>query len=178
MTAEQATQQLAVMQAAYDAKSAPQLPSAEQIESAESAYDAEVRLARLTADESWMRRYAAGSRAERAEYEQLTRMIAAGADETGMSVRVGDVETLREGEIRRADLFGVLSDMNKAGVALEGLERFLDGNFSDEDIEFAQRELDRLTATPAWRDALLAGDPQCRHELVAWSAVISSGKAA
>jgi hypothetical protein len=174
MTPQQASEQLAAMQAAYDAKSAPPVPTADQVESAD---DAAQRLARLTADETWMRKYAQGSRAERLEYERLTQMIAAGADETGMSVRVGDVEVVEEGGLRRADLFGTLSDLNKVGIPLEGLERILDGNFSDEDIAWAERELDRGLATKEWTDALLRGDPTVRHEFTALCAVVSAGKA-
>jgi hypothetical protein len=147
------------------------------MEQIQDAYDAEVRLAALTNQVEWIRKFTAGSAAERREYEELKEIIAAGADETGMSVRVGDAEVV-EGPhgIRRSDLFGTLSDLNKVGIPEEGLERILDGNWSDADVEFAQRELDRLTATPAWREALCAGDPTARHEMTAWSAVISSRK--
>jgi hypothetical protein len=125
----------------------------------------------------WIRKFTAGSAAERAEYEELKQIIAAGADETGMSVRVGDAEVV-EGPhgIRRSDLFGALSDLNTVGIPVEGLERILDGNWSDADVDFAQRELNRLTATPAWRAALCAGDPTARHELTAWSAIVGSRK--
>jgi hypothetical protein len=178
LTPEQATAYLDQKSAQFEAQQTARVPTAEEVESAESAYDAEVRLARLTADETWMRKYAEGSRAERAEYEQLTRMIAAAAAETGLSIRVGDVEVVEEGGISRASLFGVLSDLNKVGIPLEGLERILDGNFSDEDVAWAERELDRGMATKEWTDALLRGDPTVRHEFTALCAVVSAGKAA
>jgi hypothetical protein len=161
--------------AQYDAQQTAPVPSAEQVESAD---DAAQRLARLSCDPVWARKVAEGSRAERLEYERLTQMIAAGADETGMSVRVGDVEVVEEGGIRRADLFGALSDLNKVGIPLAGLERFLDGSFSVEDVLWAERELDRAMATKEWTTALLNGDPVARHELTAWSAIIASGKPA
>jgi hypothetical protein len=175
MTPEQATAVLEQKSAEFAAKQAAPVPTADQVESAD---DAAQRLARLTADESWMRRYAAGSRAERLEYEQLTRAIAAGAAETGLPIRVGDVEVVEEGGMRRADLFGTLSDLHKVGIPLEGLERILDGNFSDEDVAWAERELDRGMATKEWTDALLRGDPTVRHEFTALCAVVSAGRAA
>jgi hypothetical protein len=143
----------------------------------QDAHTAEVRLAALLADPNFARRYSEGGIAERREISELQEIIAAGADETGMSVRVGEAEVV-EGPhgIRRSDLFGALSDLKKIGIPEEGLERILDGNFSDSDVEFAERELNKLKATPAWREALLAGDPTARHEMTAWSAVISSRK--
>jgi len=175
MTPEQATAYLEQKSAQYAAQSAPPVPTAEEIQ---DAHDAELLLARLSCDPVWARKVAEGSRAERLEYERLTRMIAAGADETGMSVRVGDVEVVEEGGIRRADLFGALSDLNKVGIPLEGLERILDGNFSDEDVAWAQRELDRGLATKEWTDALLRGDPTVLHEFTALCAVVAAGKVA
>jgi hypothetical protein len=175
MTPAQATAYLDQKSAEYAAQQTAPVPTAEQVEGAD---DAAVRLARLSCDPVWARKVAEGSRAERAEYERLTQMIAAGADETGMSVRVGDVEVVEEGGIRRSDLFGTLSDLNKVGIPLEGLERILDGNFSPDDIEWAEHELDRGLATKEWTDALLRGDPTVRHEFTALCAVISAGKAA
>jgi hypothetical protein len=158
----------------------PPAPSREQVAASQDAHDAERRLAALTSNVDWIRKFTAGSPAERAEYEELKAIIAAGADETGMSIRVGDAEIVDAVTdphgIRRHELFGALSDMNKRGIPIGALERFMDGNWSDADYEFATRELDRLTATPAWRDALSAGDPTALHEFEAWSMIVSSRK--
>jgi hypothetical protein len=174
MTPEQATQWLDNRAVEFAARSAAPVPSRGQVE---SAYDAEVRLAALTSNVDWIRKFTAGSPAERREYEELKAIIADGADETGMSIRVGDAEVV-EGPfgVRRSDLFGALSDMNKIGIPVEGLERFLDGNFSEEDQLWAQQSLDRAMATKEWTDGLLRGDPTCLHEFTAWCAVVSAGK--
>jgi hypothetical protein len=147
------------------------------VANSQDAHDARTRLASLLADGNFARRYSEGGLAERREVAELQQIIAAGADETGMSIDAG-VEIVDGASdphaVRRSDLFDSLHDLSKLGVTLEGLERFLDGSWSDEDVEFAQRELDRLTATPAWREALLAGDPTARHEQRAWSLVAGS----
>jgi hypothetical protein len=174
MTPAQATAYLDQKSAQFEAQSAPQPPSAEQIE---DARDAEVRLAKLTCDPVWVRKFTEGSRAERAEYERLTSLIAAGANETGSAV-VGDVEVV-EGPhgVRRQDLIGTIEDLSKIGIPDEGIIRTLNADFSDEDIEWAQRELDRGLATKEWTDALLRGDPTVLHEFTALCAVVSAGKA-
>jgi hypothetical protein len=174
MTPQEATQWLEQKTAEFVARRTAPVPSREAIE---DAYDAQVRLSALVNDPTWARRFSEGSFAERQEYQELQEIIAAGADESGMSVRVGDAEVV-EGPhgIRRSDLFGALSDLNRVGIPVQGLERILDGNFSDEDVAWAQQSLDRAMATPAWREALVSGDPTARHEMTAWSAVISSRK--
>jgi hypothetical protein len=144
----------------------------------EDAHTAEIRLAALLADPNFARRFSEGGMAERREIAELQQIIADGADETGMSVRVGDAEVIDAVSdphgIRRHELFGELSDLNKLGIPMAGIERMLDGDWSDEDVEFAERELDRLKNDPAWRQALLAGDRTARHEQRAWSIIAGS----
>jgi hypothetical protein len=171
MTPAQANEALAQRSARFDAA------QASIAEAAQDGRDAEVRLAKLTSDPDWVRKFHAGSRAERAEYQQLTETIAAVTAEDGTSVHVGQVETV-EGPygVRRQDVIGVINDLGKIGIPEEGIIKTLTGNFSPEDIDAAQTELDRLIATPTWRERLLAGDPECRHAFTAWCAVISAGK--
>jgi hypothetical protein len=159
----------------------PPPPTAEQVAASQDAFDARARLASLLADPGFARRYSEGGMAERREIAELQQIIAAGADETGMSIDAGAeiVDGVSDPHsVRRHELFGALSDLNKRGIPIGALERFMDGAdaWSDADYEFAQAELGRLTATPAWRDALLAGDPTARHEFEAWNMVISSRK--
>jgi hypothetical protein len=105
-------------------------------------------------------------------------MIAAGVDETGSTV-VGQVETLvGDNAVRRSDMIGAIEDLSKAGIPDEGIIRTLNADFSEDDIEWAQRELDKAMATPSWRDALLAGDPTAKHEFTALCAVVAAGRAA
>jgi hypothetical protein len=155
----------------------PPAPTAEQVAAGQDAYDAEIRLAALLADPNFARRYAEGGIAERREIEALKATIAAGGD---ASVRIGDAEVVDAVSdvraVRRHDLFGALHDLNKAGIPVEGLEKILDGNWTDNDVEFATRELDRLVNDPDWCRRLLAGDRTARHEQRAWSAVVGSRK--
>jgi hypothetical protein len=150
-------------------------PSREQVAASQDAYDAEVRLASLLADPQFARRYSEGGIAERREIEELKATIAAGGDP---SVRIGDAEVVDAvtdvRAMRRHELFGALHDLNRAGIPPAGLEAILDGNWSDNDVEFAANELDRLKNDPVWQKALLAGDRTARHELRAWSAVAGS----
>jgi hypothetical protein len=177
MTPEQATQWLDNRAAEFAARRAAPVPSREQVE---DAHTAEVRLAALLADPNFARRYSEGGAAERREIAELQEIVSQGADETGMSVVVGDAEVIDAVSdphgIRRSDLFGALSDLNQVGIPLAGIEKFLDGNFSAEDQMWAQRELDRAMATPEWTAALLRGDPTAKHAFTAWCAVISAGK--
>jgi hypothetical protein len=177
MTPEQATEWLDNRAAEYAAWRTAPVPSREQVE---DAHTAEVRLAALLADPNFARRYSEGGAAERREVAELQEIVSQGADETGMSVVVGGVEIIDAVSdshgVRRSDLFGALSDLSRAGVPVEGLERILDGDWSDADVEFAERELDRLTNDPGWQKALCAGDRTARHELRAWSAVVGSRK--
>jgi hypothetical protein len=150
-------------------------PSAEQVAASQDAYDAEIRLAALLADPGFARRYSEGGIAERREIAELKQTIAAGGD---ASVRIGDAEVVDAvtdvRAVRRHDLFGALHDLNKAGIPLEGLEKILNGSWSDGDVEFAQRELDRLVNDPDWCRRLLAGDRTARQEQRAWAAVAGS----
>jgi hypothetical protein len=152
-------------------------PSAEQVAASQDAYDAEVRLAALLADPNFARRYSEGGLAERREIEALKQTIAAGGD---ASVRIGDAEVVDAvtdvRAMRRHEMVGALTDLNRAGIPLEGLEKILDGNWSDGDVEFASRELDRLVNDPDWCRRLLAGDRTARHEQRAWSAIVGSRK--
>jgi hypothetical protein len=169
MTPAQAGEALAERSAKFDAV---QVSSAEQVQ---DARDAEVRLAALTADPTWVKKFHQGSPAERAEYEQLTQMIAAATGEDGTSSTwIGNVETVGEFGVKRQDLIGVINDLGKVGIPPEGVERIVTGNFSDEDVAEARHQLDRLMATKSWADGLLAGDPECLHAFRAWCGVIAS----
>jgi hypothetical protein len=156
------------------------VPTAEQVAASQDAELAAVRLAALTSNVDWIRKYTAGAPAERAEYEELRAIVAAGADETGMSVRVGDAEVVDALSdphgVRRSDLFGALYDLNKVGIPEETLAKVLDGDWSDTDYEFAVSELDKLTSNSEWRARLLSGDREARHEQVAWRAIVGSRK--
>jgi hypothetical protein len=155
----------------------PPAPTAEQIAASQDAGDARARLASLLADPNFARRYSEGGLAERREIAELQQIIAAGADETGMSIDAGAeiVDAVSDPHAtRRHELFGALSDLSKAGIPVEGLEKILNGDFSDADVEFAERELDRLKNDPDWQRRLLAGDRTARHEQLAWSAVAGS----
>jgi hypothetical protein len=173
MTPAQASAALDQKSAQFAAQSAAPVPSAEQVEDARAA---EIRLAALQASPDWRRKFASGSIPERREYEALVQIINAGVDETG-TIRVGEIETVTEGNVRRQDLFGALSDLNRIGIPEAGLERFLDGSFTEGDELWAQQSLDKALSTKAWTDALLAGDAAARHEFAAWSMIISSRKA-
>jgi len=170
MTPAQAGEALAQKSAQFAAR----VPSAAEVQDAD---DAAHRLAALTADRDWARKFQQGSRAEREEYERLTQTIAAAADEAGTSVHVGSVETI-EGPhgVRRQDMIGMIDHLSKIGIPEEGVVRTLTGNFSPEDIEWAQGWLDRGMATKEWTDALLRGDPTVLHEWTALCAVVSAGK--
>jgi hypothetical protein len=78
--------------------------------------------------------------------------------------------------IRRRDLIDTIGHLAKVGIPPEGIERALTGNFSAEDIEWAQGLLDKGMATKEWTDALLRGDPTVLHEWTALCAVIAAGK--
>ena len=175
MTPEQATAYLDQKSAQYDAQQSAPVPTAEQVD---DAYLAELRLAKLSADPIWARKVAEGARAERAEYAALVETIAAGVDELGGTV-VGQVETVvGDNAVRRSDMISTIEDLSRIGIPDEGIIRILNADFSDNDIEWAQRELDRGLATKEWTDALLRGDPTCLHEFRALCGVIAAGKAA
>jgi hypothetical protein len=153
---------------------APHVPSATEVA---DAHDAKLRLSALTSDPTWAKNFMAGSRAERLEFERLTEMIAAESEgqpfvQTPIEMTVGS-----EG-IRRQDLISAISHLGKVGIPEAGIVRTLTGDFSDEDREWAQTELDRAMATPEWGAALLREDPEAVHQWTAWSAVIASGKSA
>jgi hypothetical protein len=174
MTPAQASAALDQKSAQFAAQSAVPVPSVEQVQDAD---DAAHRLAALQADPIWAKRFMSGSVAEQREYEALREVIKAGADETG-SIRVGEVETVVGPHgVRRQDMIGMIDHLSKVGIPEEGVVRTLTGNFSDEDVEWAQVELDKAMATKEWTDALLRGDPTALHAWTALCAVVSSRKA-
>jgi hypothetical protein len=73
-------------------------------------------------------------------------------------------------------MIGMIDHLSKVGIPEEGIVRTLTGNFSNEDIEWAQGLLDKSMATKEWADALLRGDPTVLHEWTALCAVVSAGK--
>jgi hypothetical protein len=173
LTPDQATAQLAAMQAAYDASGAPAAPTAEQVQ---DAYDARLRLTALTNDPVWARRYMQGCIPEKREFEALTEMIANDAEATG--VLEAPIETTVEGGIRRQDLISEIDHLGKVGIPDEGIVAIATGNFSEADVEWAQGWLEKGLATKEWTDALLRGDPTVLHEWTALCGVIASGKVA
>jgi hypothetical protein len=174
MTPTQASAALDQKSAQFAAQSVAPVPSAEQVQDAD---DAAHRLAALTADRDWLAKFTRGSIAERQEYEALTEAIKAGVDETG-SIRVGEVETVVGPHgVRRQDLISTIEHLSKVGIPEQGVVRTLTGDFSDEDVEWAQAELDKAMATKEWTDALLRGDPTALHAWTALCAVVSSRKA-
>jgi hypothetical protein len=146
------------------------------LEQCRDGRDAQIRLSALTSDKDWIERFLAGGFAEKAEFHALTEMVAAAADEGGF-INVGEVETVMgEFGVRRSDMIDSIGDLAKTGIPPEGIERIIVGSWTDADVEFAERELARLQATPSWREALCAGDPTARHEMRAWSAIVGSRK--
>jgi hypothetical protein len=149
-------------------------PPPPTLEQCRDGRDAQIRLSVLTSDKDWIARFLAGGFAEKAEFHTLTEMVAAAADEGGF-IKVGEVETVMgDFGVARRDLIDSIADLGKTGIPPEGIERIVVGNWSDEDVAFARSELARLTATPSWREALVSGDPEARHQMRAWSAIIGS----
>jgi hypothetical protein len=162
--------------AELDARSqsfAAQVPSPEQIQ---DVYDAQVRLAALTADPTWVRNFNAGRAAEVAEFNQLTQLIADAADETTPFVQAPAETTLGDQSARRQDLIATIEDLSKVGIPEEGVVRILTGDFPPDYIEWAQQNLDRCIANKEWTDALFRNDPAVLHEFRAWCGVIAAGK--
>jgi hypothetical protein len=170
MSPAQADKELALRTARFDAAQASAL------EAAQDGRDAEIELSRKLADRDWVGRFQRGSRVEQEDYARLTAAITTAADQDGTSVLVGAVETVPEGAVRRRDLIGTISDLARIGIAPEGIERTLVGDFSPEDAEWAQHQLDKSTGTKQWVDALLSGDPQARHEFVAYCCILSGAR--
>jgi hypothetical protein len=138
------------------------VPSAEQVQ---DAYDAQVRLAALTNDPTWAKKFMAGSIPERQEFDALTQQIAAGAD-AGGGVGLPESEiTLGTEGLKRENLISEISHLSAIGVPEAGIERILTADYPAESIPEAQALLDRNMATREWREALLASQlPQAIFE--------------
>jgi hypothetical protein len=149
---------------------------AAEAEAAQGKTDAEIQLSRLTKDQGFLRRYAQGEPSARRELATLQAEIAAAADAAGTSVNVGPVEVVGEFGVRRQDLFSEIDRLSKLGIPDEGIIRTVNGDFSEEDIAWAQAELDKCLATKEWVDGLLRADPKILHERTALCAVIAAGK--
>jgi hypothetical protein len=151
---------------------APQALTAEQVQ---DATDARIRLTQLTNDPVWAKKYMEGSPDEKREFEALTQQIADAGEgapfmETPIEMTVGDQS------VRRQDLISALSHLGGLGIPAEGIERIVTGEWSDEDVGWAQQLLDRGMATPEWTNALLRGDPAAVHEWTALCGVLSARK--
>jgi hypothetical protein len=146
---------------------------AARAEAMQGRTDAEIRLSRLAKDPDFLRRYAQGEPTARREHEALVQEIAAG-EELG-SVNVGP-EVVGEYGVRRSDLIEEIERLSRLGIPEEGVVKVIAGDFTSEDIEWAQAELDKCLATREWVDGLLRGDPKILHERTALCAVISAGK--
>jgi hypothetical protein len=150
------------------------VPSAERIQ---DAYDARLRLTALTNDPAWAKRFMEGSIPERLEFEALTQAIADESQAQGDSFVQAPIElTVGDQSTRRQDLIAEINHLAKVGIPSEGIERILLGDFSAQDVEWAQGLLDKGMATKEWTDALMRGDPVIVHEWTALCAVVSAGK--
>ena len=168
MSPEQATQQLATLQAAYS-PSAPTAPT--------TSHDADVRLQQLISDPAWSRKLMAGDIATRDEFQRLTELKAYG-DVTGDAV-AGQMHvdtTIGEGLTRR-DLIGVAQDMFAEGTFNEaGIELILsDGKFPTEDVRVAQYWLGRMERNPELLYPDLGDDREQQMKFLRTIAAIGDG---
>jgi hypothetical protein len=145
------------------------------LEQCRDGRDAQVRLSAITSDKDWIARFLAGGAAEKAEFHALSEMVAAAADAGGY-INVGELGENVVGEfgVRRTDMIDAISDLKRDGIPPEGIERILTGSFSDQDVQVAQYELNKLTSNSEWRGRLLSGDAEAKHQFRAWNAVIAS----
>jgi hypothetical protein len=138
--------------------------------------DAEIELSRKLSDRDWVKAFQRGSAREQEEYARLTAAITAAAEQDGTSVLVGQVETIPEGGVRRRDMISMIDHLSRVGLEEQGIIRTLMADFSDDDIEWAQRELDRGMATKEWADRLLSGDPEILHQWTAYCCILAARK--
>jgi hypothetical protein len=82
--------------------------------------------------------------------------------------------TLGDQSVRRQDLITAIDDLSKTGIPPEGVVKIVEGDWTAEDVEWAEGLLAKGMATPAWVEGVLAGDPTCLHEFRALCGVISS----
>jgi hypothetical protein len=170
MSPQQADKALAARGARFDAAQAASL------EALRAGSDSEIELSRKLADRDWVRAFQRGSRVEQEDYARLTAAIATAADQDGTSILVGPAEVVPEGSVRRRDMISMIDHLSKIGLPEQGVVRALTGDFSDEDIEWAQRELDRGMATKEWADRLLSGDPEILHQWTAYCCILAARK--
>jgi hypothetical protein len=142
VSAEQVTQQLSDMQAAYS-PSAPTAPT--------TAHDADLRLTQLINDPDWARKLMAGDIATRDEFQRLTELKAFG-DVIGDAIS-GEMQidtTIGDSGLTRRDLIGVAQDMLAEGTFnADGVALILnDGKFPTEDVRAAQYWLGRMERNP------------------------------
>jgi hypothetical protein len=113
LPSEQATQQLAAMQTAYD-PAPPLIPA--------NAHEADVRLAQLVNDPEWARKLMNGDIATRDEFQKLSELKASGgvgdviADQSLVSVTQGDTGLTRNQLISTAEAMRAEQVFNDQGI--------------------------------------------------------------
>jgi hypothetical protein len=158
LSTEQATAELNKMTAALHApaSSTPQ-----------NANEARARLQALANDTKWYDRYVRGSQAERAEFDQLTRLAASDGEQEAIGlIETVDATQDRDAQPRRA--YAALFDGLRGSVGglpqtAEDAMRAIDsGEMTDRPTEgdrlVAREALERLSKSPEWVKKFLAGD--------------------
>jgi hypothetical protein len=168
MSPEQATDQLATLQAAYD-------PPRVGIHAA-TATEASQRLAQLGETPDFLRKLEKGDLAARDEFQRLTELKNA-AMPGELTVEPILETTAGDTGLTRRDLISVAEDMFAEGVFNEaGIELVLnDGKFPTEDVYVAQLWLERMEADETLLLPELGGDRELQMKFLRAIAAIGDG---
>jgi hypothetical protein len=173
LTPEQATAELAKLSAALHApaSSTPQ-----------NANEARARLQALANDTNWYDRYVRGSQAERAEFDQLTRLAASDGEQEAIGlIETVDATQDRDAQPRRAyaALFdGLRENVGGLPQTAEDAMRAIDsGEMTDRPTEgdrlVARETLERLMRNSAWTKLVLSGDTRANADMNALNRIIA-----
>jgi hypothetical protein len=184
--AEHATNALKMLQSEYDAVHRP-VPSAEP----KTAVEAAARLAHLGQDQDFMRRFNAGDKAARQEFETLSEMqsradpvemaLAGVAPPDGVDENMGATATGR-------DVVAGVKHLKDAGFADLNIRELLEGRLRTGDgkpltveeqasrVADAERALARAQRNPEFGKKLFGGDEEARATFDWLTAIIAAGK--
>lgn len=181
LSPQAASERLADMQRAYDARTASPAPDRPT-----DAAGARAKLDALTANKSWSERYLNGGVDETREFKELTAMVAS----TDPAVRLervlaGEVhnnsviETVSGDELSTSKLAIAVDGLREVGLSDEAIREAISGGKNTAVIHRATRELkERLFGDPAWVKRYLDGGAPERRQATLISIVLNSEIAA
>ena len=175
MTPQQATEHLASLQRAYDARTAP------PTDKPATASEAKARLDHLARNQEWGAKLLAGDQEASRQAHELAEQAAGGADAlvrvlAGATEPTALIETTTESELTTRETASAVAHLRERGFSDKAIREIFSGEkMTPEQVAIATDRKSRALRDPVFVKAYLDADPVAVDAMSLWNAVISLG---